>query len=182
MVRKVGGTRKKAKRVSGVKHRKTTHCRKRRISGVGDMGGMLEKAAGLVGGACLARELNTLAANFVELSPMVSGVMQIGAGLMLPKLIPGKWGEFLGDGMIANGGMVVVVSTGIISGAGNGHMAYQVNGTSNLPVVNGTSNLPVVNGNRIQNTQRMIAGNRIQNTVAPLKQLVKSSSPQQHYV
>jgi hypothetical protein len=182
MRRNVGGTRKKAKKISGVKRRKSPRGRRRRISGTNDMMPMIEKGAGLVLGACLARELNTLAANFVTLSPMVSGFMQMGIGFVMPKLIKGPWGEYIGDGMVANGGMVVVVSTNVISGANDRVGAYQVNGTSNLPVINGTSNLPVISGNRIMNTNRQIAGNRIQNSVGPMTQYVQKSNKMGHYV
>src|ERR1700693_2367109 len=109
MRRSTGGTRKKAK-VSGVKRRKTSHRRHRRISGMGDIGGIAEKAGGLGVGAVAARELNTLLSGFITLSPMVSGLLQMGVGVMLPKFAKGAFMQNVGDGMIANGGMVVIVS------------------------------------------------------------------------
>jgi hypothetical protein len=151
MRRSSGGTRKKAK-VNGVKRRRTSH-RRRRISGMGDIGGIVEKAGGLVVGAVAARELNTLLSGFVTLSPMVSGLLQMGVGVMLPKFAKGSFMQNVGDGMIANGGMVVIVSTKLISGASD-RAAYVINGTANLPVVNGTANLPVVNGTRIANNSK----------------------------
>lgn len=141
MVRKIGGTRKKAKKAP-VK----THHRKRRISGTHDMGGMIQKAGGLVVGSVAGRELNTIAVKmFPTLSPLVSGVIQMAVGYMLPKFVKGAFFDAMGSGMIANGGMVAIVATGVISGP-NDRIAYRINGTSNLKVINGTAHLPVVNG------------------------------------
>lgn len=144
MVRKVGGPRKKAKSKAKTHKGKT----RRRISGTGDFSGIMQKAAGLVAGAIAARELNTLVVKMgVQVSPMISGLGQMAAGFILPKFIKGPWGQNIGDGMVANGGMVAIVSTGIITGT-NDRMAYRINGVSNLNVINGTQHLPVVNGVR----------------------------------
>lgn len=145
MVRKIGATKKRRKAAPA---RRKTSRRRHRISGVGDMGGMLSKAGGLVVGACVARELNTLLVKMfpsIGSSPVMSGALQIAAGFVLPKFVKGAFVANMGDGMIANGGMVVVVSTGVISGISD-RGAYRINGTSNLKVINGTNKLPVVNG------------------------------------
>lgn len=149
MRRKVGGTRS----VSGTRkhHRrshttKRRHSRRRRVSGVSDASGMLTKAGGLVLGAVAARELNTLIVKFFPaFSPLMSGIAQMGVGFFLPKFVKGEFWNYVADGMIANGGMVTVVSTGLISGTGN-TVAYRINGTSHHRVVNGTGNMPVVSG------------------------------------
>jgi hypothetical protein len=143
MVRKVSGVKKRKGAVSGTKRK--THRRKRRISGTGDMMGAIEKAGGLVLGAVGGRELNTIAVKIVPtLSPMLSGALQAVVGYMLPKFIKGSFVAAVGDGMIANGGMVMLVSTGIINGPNN-RMTYRVNGgTSNLKVIGGTSKLQVI--------------------------------------
>lgn len=142
MRRKTGGTRKKA----STKTPARKHHRKRRISGVNDIGGMLQKAGGLVIGAVGGRELNTIAVKmFPSLTPLMSGIMQMAVGYALPKFVKGAFIEHMGSGMIANGGMVAIVATGVISGS-NDRIAYRINGTSNLKVINGTSHLPVVNG------------------------------------
>ncbi len=143
-------TGRKRSKVSGVKHHRT-HRRRRISGGMGDIGGIAQKAGGLVVGAVAARELNTLLSGFITLSPMVSGLLQMGVGVMLPKFAKGAFMQNVGDGMIANGGMVVIVSTGIIKGVSD-RAAYVINGTANLPVVNGTANLPVINGNRLANS------------------------------
>lgn len=146
MERKVGSKKKRT-----VTAKKKTHTRRRRVSGI-SMQKPLLLIGGLGGGAIAARGLNTIATKFfpaLGTSPLMSGLAQAGIGYFLvPKLIKGPWGQMLGYGMIANGVMVAVVSTGIISG--KDRMTYNlgpaVNGTNNLPVVNGTGNLPIVTG------------------------------------
>lgn len=147
MERKIQGKRKTHHKG----HAKKTHTRKRRISGV-SMQKPLLLIGGLGGGAIAARELNTLAVKFfpsIASNPLISGLVQAGAGYFLvPKLIKGPWGQMLGYGMIANGVMVAVVSTGIISGRGSQtyHLGPAVNGV-NLPMINGNSlHMKAVNG------------------------------------
>ncbi len=167
-------TRKKStgRRVSGVKH-KTTHRRRRRVSGMGDIGGMVEQAGGIVLGTIAGREMATLLGNMIPslmANPLMVGLAQVAGGMYLIKSGKGSFMANLGMGLVANGGVTAVVSTGIISGTGD-RMAYQINGTSNLPVLNGTSNLPVVNGaTRIRNnTPAGIAGaTRISNNNQPV--------------
>jgi len=145
MYRKISGGRKKSHHAK--KHHHTTRRRRRSIGAGSDIGGIATKVGGLVVGASAARELNTLLVKFfpsLANSPMISGLIQIGAGLVLPKFVKGNFVSFVADGMIANGGMVAIVSTGVIKGVNK--MSYQINGTANLPVVNGTANLKVING------------------------------------
>jgi len=143
MERKRIGRKSPSRSRVGAKSKRRTHRRRRGIHGANDISGMLQKAGGLVVGAVAARELNTLAVKFFPtLSPMVSGLLQMGAGYFLPKVVKGAFFANVGDGMIANGGMVVVVSTGVITGSPD-TMTYQISGTSNLKVVNGGS--PYIN-------------------------------------
>lgn len=149
MVRKIGAKRKKAPA-----KRKTTGRRRRRMSGIGSMNmqGMAMKAAGLVAGAVLAREANTIAVKqFPTLSPMMSGIGQIALGILIPHFVKNnKFVADMGDGMIANGGMVVIVSTGAISGMGHlgasNMRTYRINGRNNMRAIAGTNNLPTVAG------------------------------------
>lgn len=147
MVRKLNGHKRSKSKVGATHKRKTHRSRRRRVSGVNDMSGMMQKAGGLVVGSVAARELNALAVKFFPtLSPIMSGLLQMGAGFVLPKFIKGAFFQNVADGMIANGGMVTIVSTGIISGTSD-TMTYRINGTSNLKVIGrGTSNMPVING------------------------------------
>lgn len=176
MEREIGKKKKSA--VSGTK-KKVTHRRKRRVSGVGNVSGMLQKAGGLVVGAVAGRELNTLGVKLLTattFTPMISGIAQMAAGYFLPKFVKGAFVQAMGDGMIANGGMVLIVSTGMITGT-NDRMAYRINGLSNLKAVgnavNGLSTLKAVGnaGTRIQNSPPVMngAGTRIQNSVPRAK-------------
>lgn len=131
--------------------------RRRRVSGANDIGGALMKVGGLGAGAIAARELNTILVKFMPslgTSPMLSAGLQIAFGYFLPKFAKGAFFANMGDGAIANGVMVFVVSTGVISGADN-VSSYRIGsaGTSYLRAVNGTGNLKVINGenNRVGN-------------------------------
>lgn len=147
--RKIGAV--KRKRKAPVKRATTTRRRRRRISGIGkiDIGGIAMKAAGLGAGAIAARELNTIAVKqFPTITPMISGLIQVGAGVVLPMLVKGnKFVSDMGDGMIANGIMVEAVNMGIISGTdGNSTMSYRINGTGNLKTISGRGNLKTIAG------------------------------------
>lgn len=135
----VSGKRKRKRSTAG--KRKTTGRRRRRISGIGgiDIKGLAMKVAGLGVGAIAARELNTIAVKqFPSLTPMVSGFIQIGVGVMLPMLVKGSaFVADIGDGMIANGVMVEAVNLGLISGMGNRSMSYRINGPGQLRAIAG---------------------------------------------
>ncbi len=153
MRRKISGRRKAA--VSG-KKRKTTR-RRRRISGIGslDIGGMATTAAAVGAGAVGARLLNTVVlAKMTSITPLMSGAIQTVAGAVLPMFV--KNNQFvanMGKGMMANGVMVMVVSTGAISGLGSADtMTYRINGRQRM---NGINSGNVVNG---LNAGRMVSG------------------------
>lgn len=165
MRRKVGGTKKR--RVSGAvgTHRRKTTRRRRRVSGANDIQGMATKVGGLVLGAVAARELNTLVVKFLpSFSPLMSGAVQVLVGVMLPKFVKSPFIADVADGMIANGGMVLVVSTGLISGP-NDRMAYRINGTANHNVVAGTGYMPTVNGIKGPAYATVAGGTAAYNTV-----------------
>jgi hypothetical protein len=128
--------------------------RRKKIGAAGDMEGMLMTAVGLVAGSVAARELNTLiVTNFTSLPPIASGIGQMALGFILPMVAKNnKFITDMGYGMIANGGMVTIVSAGLISGETPRQMTYRINGQGNplaLNAVNGqSSNLPVVSGVR----------------------------------
>ena len=157
--RRVGGGRKKTHTAK----RKTTHRRRRHIGAAGNIGSMATEAVSIVAGAVAAREFNTLAVKFFpSLSPMVSGILQVGLGFALPKFVKGSFVAGMGKGMIANGGMVAIVSTGLINGSDT--MTYRINGTNQLSVVGrGTDRINVINGpnSRVSNPAPvMIPGRR----------------------
>jgi len=98
-----------------------------------------------------------LVKQFPTLTPMVSGLIQIAAGVAVPMFVKAPWMGYVGSGLIGNGVMVEAVNLGLLSGgigATPRTMTYRVNGTSNLSAVGrtgrrkigGTSNLSTVGG------------------------------------
>ena len=158
MRRKTSGARPKKRRVSGTTSigKTRTRRRRRRVSGIGklDVGGVLMDVAGLVGGAIIAREAsNIVLKQFPGTSPLIIGIGQIGAGVLLPRLLKSKLGQDLGNGMVAFGGQVVAVNLGVISG-NMPRTSYRImSGTNQLTAIAGTNRLTAIAGvnNRISN-------------------------------
>jgi hypothetical protein len=151
MRRKVGGTRKTAKR------KPTTHRRRRRIGAAGSMGGLVNIIGGLGLGSIIAREGAILLGKLIPTlmsNQMIDGAVQMAVGYFLPKFAKGQFFQFVGYGIIANGVQTLAVGTGIISGPGS-VMTYKIGAPlNNLRVINGTGNLRVVGAigdNRVQN-------------------------------
>lgn len=151
-MRKVGSTRKKTAK-------KTTHRRKRRVSGVGDIKGAAMTALALGAGALAARKLNEIAVGMsASVTPLLSGIGQVVVGYGLGKFVKGPFMDNFGKGMMANGVMVVGVDllpASIISGVTNtlGYNISRMNGTGNIPMVSGirkriagTGNIPAISG------------------------------------
>jgi hypothetical protein len=127
--------------------KKRTHRRRRGIGASKlNIEDMAMTAGGLIAGSVAARELNTvIVKQFPSFSALVSGLVQMGLGFIIPMFVKNnKFVRDMGYGMIANGGMVTIVSTGLISG--QKRLSYRVNGPLNLDAVNGTSALRVVSG------------------------------------
>lgn len=163
--RAMSGTKKKP----AIGRRKTTR-RRRRISGIGkiDAKGIGMQVVGLTIGAAGGRELNAiLVKQFPTLTPTVSGLIQIGVGVLLPMVVKGNaLVANIGNGMIANGGMVELVNLGVISGVRPSAMSYRINGSSQLSSIagggrfhrlSGASDLSAVAG---MPKRRKISGNR----------------------
>jgi hypothetical protein len=148
MVRKVSGVKRRKKAVSGTK--KTTRRRRRRVSGTGDLMGMAEMAGGIILGNVAAREGATmLTAAVPSITAIPSAIGQIALGLFLPKFVKGSFVQALCYGIIANGGVQLLVNANIVSGPrgmlNKNRMAYRVNGgTPNLKVIQGTNKLNVI--------------------------------------
>jgi hypothetical protein len=158
-----------ARRVIGRKRtpakKKTTRRRvNRRISGIsGGVGGAAMKVVGLGVGAIAARELNTVAVKMLpSLSPMMSGILQVGAGYILPMLVKGnKFVGDMGDGMMANGVMVVAVSTGVISGTNSPNsVSYRIGAMNggNIRTIAGFNggNIRTIAGTSMARPQRVV--------------------------
>ncbi len=154
---------KKKAAVGKAKAKTAPRRKKRRVSGAGDFMGIIVKAGALILGAVGARQLNAIAVKFFpSLDAKLSGAIQILAGYILPKYIKGPFMANFGDGMIANGGMVLIVNTipalaGVMSGtlgAAADTMTYRIGGgTPYMKAVGGTDRIRVVAGatNRVGN-------------------------------
>lgn len=139
----------KKRKVSGVKKNVGSTRRRRRskVGAAGDISGMFMKVGGLAAGAIIARELNVLLSQMSSsLNSTIAGGIQVGLGVMLPLVVKGNsFVSDIGDGMIANGGLQMVVSTGIMTGPPQ-KMTYRINGPGQLTAVAGTDQLSVVAG------------------------------------
>jgi len=134
--------------------RKTT--RRRRVSGIGklNISSLLMDVAGLAGGAIIARELSTVVLKqFPQTSHLMIGAGQIVAGAVLPMFLKSKLGNDLGNGMIAFGGQVLAVESGLIAGIGmapgvpsNAVMSYSLSGANNIRSIAGSNNIRAVSG------------------------------------
>lgn len=144
--------RKKVAGVGKVTHRRKTTRKKRGVGSIDiEQTGM--KILALGGGAAGARLLNTvLIKQFPTLTPMISGLIQVAAGAVIPMFVKNEIVANVGNGMIANGVMVELVNFGIISGVGatGRTMQYRVNGTSALSAVGRTRR-------RVGNTSQLSA-------------------------
>ena len=96
-----------------IRRRKKTSYRRRRVSGLG--GGMLMKTLGVIAGAVVA---NMVAAKIPIGDSKVKAAAVVGLGIFFPKLLKGGFGESIGAGMVATGGVQLVSSLGLISGIG----------------------------------------------------------------
>ena len=141
MRRKIGTSKRKRASVSGVK--KTHRKRRRSISGISNIKGMVLSTASVIGGAILAREANALLIKPVfKVSDTISGVIQVAGGLALQHFVKGEVAKDIGLGMMANGGMVAIVSLSKGALAGTNRASYRINGapsTSGLNVLGSTS-------------------------------------------
>lgn len=150
----------KRKKVSGVRK---THRRKRRMSGMGNMNKKLEAAGAVILGAVAAREINTVLGKImpsIAASPLMSGLLQAGIGFALPMIAKGDFMDNVGLGMVANGGMVAIVSTGIISGpGGGGRGTYQLRPVNGFQAVAGPSSR-LGSATAAQSGYDMVAGTR----------------------
>jgi hypothetical protein len=102
------------KRKSQKKH--TAGKRRRRIGATGGKGYGIMEAVGLVGGAAVARLLTTTdkipGLDKIDAKVKNAGVLAI--GYFFPKFVKAPIGKAIGAGMIAEGGLGLVQSYGVI--------------------------------------------------------------------
>lgn len=135
------------KKKSHKKHHTTK--RRRKMSGTG--GGQIMDAAGMIGGAVVARLLTTTDKipflTTVDSKVKNAGVLAL--GYFFPKLVKSPIGKSIGAGMITAGGLGLVQSFGVI-GAIDDFMSIPVSvmAGDNLSVIAGYSddNLSVIAG------------------------------------
>ena len=133
------------KRKSHKKHH--TPKKRRRMGATGS--GMLMEAAGLIGGAVVARFVTTTdkIPMYSALQPNVKNASVLALGYFFPKLVKGSLGKSIGLGMITAGGLGLVQSTGIIAGLEDS-MSVSVMAGDDLSVIAGYSedNMSVIAG------------------------------------
>lgn len=127
------------------KRRKTTKKthRRRRVSGIGEIGNTITNIALLGIGAAVSE----VAVNkFMSAqNDTIKGAVQIGAGAVIPMVIKKPMATTAGYGMIAAGALKLIKSTGVISGIEDG-FDVQLAGDEFLPTVAGDEFLPTVAG------------------------------------
>ena len=98
------------------KHRKH-HSRRRRVGATkSGIKGMLTEVAGIAGGVFVGRMATTKLATTV--SPRISNLILIAAGLYVPKFLKSPIGDGLGKGLIAVGTLGELQAFGVVSGIG----------------------------------------------------------------
>jgi hypothetical protein len=95
-------------------HRRRSHRSGRRMSGAGSMMSVVQKVAGIAGGAVVA---NLAKKQFTTLSPKITSAIIIGAGVIVPRFARGNaLISSVGDGMLAVGAIGLLQSFNVISG------------------------------------------------------------------
>jgi hypothetical protein len=98
------------------KKKKTSRRRSRRGSmGAVNLQGVGMKVAGI---AAAAFADNLARKNLTSINPKILAVVEIGAGVFLPKFVKGPLGEGIADGLIAVGTINLLKSFSVISGVG----------------------------------------------------------------
>ncbi len=108
-----------------MRRRKSTKKRinRRRMSGVGAIGGQVTNALYTIAGAVAAGAVTKiLPATFND---KIKAAVPVVVGIMLPRFIKGNIGTGIGAGMVAAGGLKLVQSFGILNGIG-AYAGYQV--------------------------------------------------------
>ncbi|MET0461911.1 MAG: hypothetical protein ABW007_02110 [Chitinophagaceae bacterium] len=129
---------------------------KSKMSGIGNINlqDVAVTALALTGGAVLARVgSNIVLKQWPNTKHVLIGAGQVAAGVILPNVVKAKWAKDVGAGMIAFGGQVLAVNTGVVSGiSGIGSpgatMRYRIGGgPNNIRAINGgPNNIRAING------------------------------------
>lgn len=103
-------------------HKKVSH-RRRRMSGLGKVGGAASSILYTVAGAAAAQLVGKVLP--AATNDKIKAAVPVAVGLFLPKFVKGAAGQGLAAGMIAVGGLKLVQSFGVLNGIGA--MASDVN-------------------------------------------------------
>lgn len=100
--------------------------RRRRMSGIGAMGGQITDALYTIAGAVAAGAVTKFLP--ATMNEKLKAAVPVVVGIMLPKYLKSNIGAGVGAGMVAAGGLKLVQSFGILNGIGaySGYGGYQV--------------------------------------------------------
>lgn len=178
MRRSTTGRKTAKKKVGGVKRKthRRAHSRSRRLSGTGDIKGMITKLIGLGAGVLAGRVGNNLIIKVAPgFSPLISGLVQMAGGYFIASGSKNPFIDDMADGLMGGGFSVAVVAlahgsplSSIINGP-NDNMTYRYNRVSGgvprfingaqLPAVSGAQ-LPAVAGGIGATPRRQISSNQ----------------------
>ena len=96
-------------------HKKVSH-RRRKMSGIGAIGGTAMTGVYAIAGAAAAQFVAKMLP--ATMDEKIKAAIPLAAGLFLPKLVKGSAGAGLGAGMVAVGGLKLVQSFGVLNGIG----------------------------------------------------------------
>jgi len=96
-------------------YKKSTH-RRRRMSGMGKVGGAASTVLYTVAGAAAAQLVGKVLP--ASVNDKIKAAVPVAVGLFLPKFVKGAAGQGLAAGMIAVGGLKLVQSFGVLNGIG----------------------------------------------------------------
>lgn len=126
--------------------------RRRRSSKMGALGSsFLMDAAGLIAGAGVARILTSSGKILPGIDAKIKSAAVVVIGAFFPKFVKGSFGQSVGSGMVAAGGLGLLQSTGVLG---------QIDASMQIPVsVMAGDDLSVISGYGEDNLAVMAGGN-----------------------
>ena len=119
-------------------HKKTTHRRHRRMSGMGKLsaGNIMSSVGGVIAGTVVAGLLTKKL--LASQSEMVQAIVPVALGVATPMFVKSEFGKFAGAGMISVGAVKLLAKYGL-AGIGEDTMDIPVTiaGDDNLSVIAG---------------------------------------------
>lgn len=138
--------------------KKSHHRRPRRVGAATHMSNILMKAGGIVAGAAAAAFVNSAVKKSLSTAPaFTGGALAVAAGVALPMFVKNPLMEYVGDGLIAAGGLFVLNET-ILS----------IPGVSGLPVMPFANAQPGFVRRTVAGPMRRVSGTTTLRTVGAL--------------